>query len=179
MRCFIAVGLNDEIKDYLYETGLRLRKELKESKISWVAKRNLHLTMKFLGEVDEEKIEEVKKRLKRVEFEEFEVELDKLGVFPNEDFIRVVFIGLQPEERIIKLQQKIDMELLDLFSKEQEFHGHVTLGRMKIAKDKKRIIKVLKENVEKRKMIIDNLQLMKSELHKEGPRYFKLWEKKS
>ena len=77
MRAFIAVEMDKGIKDYLYGLQLKLIKELKDNKISWVAKRNLHLTMKFLGGVDDEKIEEVKKRLEKIDFEAFEVHLYK------------------------------------------------------------------------------------------------------
>jgi len=178
MRCFIAVEMYKGIKDYLYELQLELRKQVKDCKINWVVKRNLHLTMKFLGEVEEEKLEEVKKRLKRIEFEPFEVRLDKMGVFPSEDFIRVVFVGLQPEEKIIALQQRIDMELLDLFSKEQEFHGHVTIARVKFVKDKKRFREIFKQEIEQKTMVVESFQLMKSDLKKEGPSYSALWEGK-
>lgn len=174
MRAFIAVEMSKEIRDYLYGLQLRLRKELKDCKIHWVAKRNLHLTMKFLGEIDEEQLEEIKKRLEKIEIVEFEVKLDTVGFFPNEDYLRVIFVGLEPEDKIINLQQKIDMELLDLFSREQEFHGHVTLGRVKFVKDKRKMKEVLREKIERISMHVDGFQLMKSELGKDGPRYFLL-----
>ncbi|HLC62708.1 MAG TPA: RNA 2',3'-cyclic phosphodiesterase [Candidatus Nanoarchaeia archaeon] len=183
MRAFIAVELSKEIKDYLH--GLqedfknRLKKEKNNVKLSWVAKKNLHLTLKFLGNVDEKKIEEVKKRLTKIEIESFEVYLDKIGFFPNDDDVKVIYIGLQPESKIIKLQQRIDMELLELFNKEQGFHGHVTIARVKMIKDGRIVNELLNEKVERKKMILEGFQLMKSDLKKDGPSYTRLWEKKS
>ena len=176
MRCFIAVELSDDVRDYLYElvSGFQTKLRKENVKINWIAKRNLHLTMKFLGEVNEVTLGVVKERLRKIEFSAFELELDKLGFFPNEDYLRVIYVGLEPEKKIIELQQRIDMELLDLFGKEQDFHGHVTLGRVKLAKDKKRLKELAGEKIENKKFIVEEFKLVKSELAKEGARYFTL-----
>jgi len=176
MRAFIAIEMSKEIKDYLYGLQKKFQAQLRKEniKINWIAKKNLHLTLKFLGEVNEETIDIVRKRLKMIEFNELGLELDNLGFFPGEDYIRVVYAGLQPEEKVIELQQRIDMELLDIFTKEQDFHGHVTIARVKFVKDKIKLRELMKEKIEKKKMTIKNFQLMKSELSKDGPRYFVL-----
>lgn len=178
MRAFISVEMNKEIKDYLYGLQLRLRKELKDSKINWVAKKNLHCTMKFLGEISKEQLEEVERRLEQIDFVPFEVHLGKIGAFPSEDYIRVIFAGLQPEKKVIALQQKIDMELLDLFSKEQAFHGHVTLARVKFVPDKKKMREILRQKIEPKIMSVEGFSIMMSRLKKEGPRYSVVWERK-
>lgn len=178
MRAFIAVEMSKEIKDYLYGLQLELRKELKDCKIQWVAKKNLHLTLKFLGEISEEQLEEVQRRLEKIDFAPFSVHLGRMGAFPSEEYIRVIFVELQPEREVIALQQKIDMELLDLFSKEQEFHGHVTLGRVNFVKDKKQMREIFREKIEQKTMEVKGFQLMQSELQKDGPRYSVLWERK-
>ena len=89
MRTFIAIFLPKEILDYLYEVENKLKKEL-PAKINWVAKENLHFTLKFLGQVDEKNINSIKERLNRIKFGSFKIDLDKIGVFPNEEFIRVI-----------------------------------------------------------------------------------------
>lgn len=169
MRTFIAIFLPKEILDYLYEIENKLKKEL-PGKINWVAKKNLHFTLKFLGNIDEKNINSIKERLKRIRFSSFKINLDKIGVFPNEEFIRVIWIGLKSKE-LLDLQKLIDYELLDLFSKDQNFASHLTLGRVKNIQDKDKFKKNLYINIEDKEFEVNELCLVKSELHKEGPSY--------
>ncbi|MEK6841104.1 MAG: RNA 2',3'-cyclic phosphodiesterase [Nanoarchaeota archaeon] len=169
MRTFIAIFLPKEILDYLYEIENKLKKEL-PGKINWVAKKNLHFTLKFLGNIDEKNINSIKERLKRIRFSSFKINLDKIGVFPNEEFIRVIWIGLKSKE-LLDLQKLIDYELLDLFSKDQNFVTHLTLGRVKNIQDKDKFKKNLYINIEDKEFEVNEFCLVKSELHKEGPSY--------
>src|SRR3989339_510401 len=98
------------------------------------------------------------------------IDLDKIGVFPNEEFIRVIWIGLKSKE-LGDLQRLIDYELLDLFSKEQDFISHLTLGRIKNIQDKEKFKKALQIKIEDKEFEINEFCLVKSELHKEGPSY--------
>ncbi|MFH1210071.1 MAG: RNA 2',3'-cyclic phosphodiesterase [archaeon] len=169
MRCFIAFELPKEIKDYLFEIENKIRDN--NSKIHFVAKKNLHLTLKFLGDVDEDLLKDVKERLKNIKFKSFKIKLGKIGVFPNESYIRVVWVGLNPKEKVIELQQLIDSELLDLSEKDQEFSAHLTLGRVKFIKDKKKFLEKLKIEIEEKEFLVEEFKLMKSELSKDGPTY--------
>ena len=174
MRCFIAVDLSDECRDYLFNLQKEFSKYLKAK---WVEKKNLHLTLKFLGDLDENKLENVKKRLSDVKIKGFKIYLNEIGVFPNEDFINVVWVGLKPTEEILDLQKKIDEELLDLFSKDQKFLSHITLGRVKSIKNKEKFKKILKETeIKKIEFEVNNFRLYKSELTKDGPKYYLLEE---
>lgn len=170
MRIFISINLPKEIKDYLYELQNKLRKEL-DAKINWVAKSRFHLTLKFFGEIKETQLLQIKEKLNKIKFKSFEVKLEDMGVFPNEDYIKVIWVGLKPAVKVIELAQKIDSELLDSFSKEQEFSAHLTLGRVKFIKDKEKFKKNLKLEIEKKSFEIKEFSLMKSELSKDGPKY--------
>jgi 2'-5' RNA ligase len=169
MRTFIAIFLPKEIFDYLDEVQNKLRKQL-PAKINWASKSSLHFTLKFLGNVDEKNINAINERLNRIKFKSFKINLDKIGVFPNEDFIRVIWVGLKAKE-LFDLQKLIDYELLDLFSKDQNFISHLTLGRVKNIKDKEKFKKNLKIEIEEKKFEVNEFCLVKSELHKEGPKY--------
>ena len=118
MRLFIGIFLPYEILDYLYELQNKLKKNL-PGKISCVAKKNLHVTMRFIGETSENNLVLIKEKLNKIKFKSFRAKLDKIGVFPNENYIRVIWVGLKPAGKVIGLQQKIDSELLELFSKDQ------------------------------------------------------------
>lgn len=170
MRLFIAIDLGKEIKDYLYE----LQKELKNNsaKISWVAKKNLHVTLKFLGEIKEDKLEEIKKALREVKFESFNLEISKIGFFPHEFDINVIWVGFTNEKQIEELQKRIDEETIGLSKEGIKLGGHVTLGRVKSIKNKVVLVKKLKEvQIEKLNVNIKEFKLYKSELKKEGPAY--------
>ena len=104
MRTFIAIELPETIKEYLKE----IQKELTGIKASFV--KDFHLTLKFLGEVSEDKIEKIEEKLKEVNFEPFKVTLSNTGVFPSESYIRVVWVGLEPEDKIIEIQKKVNEE---------------------------------------------------------------------
>jgi len=172
MRCFISIDLPKEIKDYLFDLQRKINDN--NSKVHFVAKKNLHLTLKFLGNIDDNLLKDVKERLSKIKFKKFRVKLDKVGVFPNENFIRVIWIGLKPAGKVIELQQKIDGELLDLFKKDQEFSAHLTLGRVKFIKNKKEFLEKLKIEIEDKEFEIGEFKLMKSELSKDGPKYFEI-----
>lgn len=170
MRCFIAINLPSNVKDYLYD----LCKEITSNniKVNWIHKKNLHLTLKFIGEVEDSRVNEIKDRLNHIEYEKFSLNLDTVGVFPNNNFIRIIWIGVNPEEKVIELQKKIDSSLLDLFSKDQRFDAHLTIGRVKNTKNKEEFIKKIKDiKIEKIQFEVNEFKLMKSTLTKDGPIY--------
>lgn len=167
MRLFIAIDIPKEIKDKLFDLQKQIGSDL--AKISWVHKKNLHLTLKFLGELPENKVEGIKERLRTIKLNSFEVELNSLGVFPNENRIRVIWVGLK-SEHIYELQIKIDQELLDLFSKDTRFQSHLTLGRVKFIKNKEKLKEKLKLKCDGR-FFVKKFKLIKSSLTREGPIY--------
>ena len=170
MRLFVGIFLPKEVLDYLYEVQNILKKSL-PAKIIWVHKKILHLSLKFLGEVNENRINEIKEKLNKIKFKSFKVKLDKVGVFPNENYIRVIWVGLNPKGKVIELQQKIDSELLDLFPKDQRFSAHMTFGRVKFIKDKEEFKKNLKIEINEKEFKVNEFCLVKSTLSKDGPKY--------
>ncbi|MDP3728114.1 MAG: RNA 2',3'-cyclic phosphodiesterase [bacterium] len=167
MRLFLAIDLPKEIKDYLFE----LEKKVKEAKITWVSKKNLHLTLKFLGEVNEKDLPKIKKQI-QITHSKLKVKLGATGFFPNNKDPRVIWVSLEPEEQIIALQQKLDAQLLMQFPNEQKFQAHLTLGRIKSIRRKEDFFNSIKSiQLEQKKFEINSFQLMKSELTKLGPIY--------
>jgi RNA 2',3'-cyclic 3'-phosphodiesterase len=171
MRLFISIDLPKEIKDYLFN----LQKEVREAKINWVSKKNLHLTLKFLGEVDEDKIPEIIKAIKEINYPSFEVSLTNLGFFPSKEKPKVIWVGLDPEDKVIDLQQKVDEALLTVVPTEQQFQAHLTLGRIKLIRREKDFQKSLENiSIENKKFKITSFKLMKSELRRSGADYGEL-----
>lgn len=131
-RLFIAIDLPEEVKQKLGN----LRKELAFPQAKWVKKENLHLTLKFLGQVEEEKIHLVSSGLKKAlkDFSCFALQTSELGAFPDPKRARVLWIDLEKgREETRNLFRLMDNQLLDLgFEKEtREFEPHITLARFK------------------------------------------------
>nr|MBI4156164.1 RNA 2',3'-cyclic phosphodiesterase [Candidatus Woesearchaeota archaeon] len=169
MRCFIAFDIPVSLKNQLEEIQKELYSE--NEKIKWVAKKNLHCTLKFLGNVDEIALKEIMKKLEEVNFKRFKIRLDKIGVFPSKNFIRVVFVELNPSKNVIDLQNEIDNKLLTMFPREKSFHSHLTLGRVKFVKDKEKFLKKIGKVKVTGEFEVSEFKLYKSVLSKDGPKY--------
>ena len=166
MRLFIAIDFN-ELKDYFIELQKLLPKNAKLS-----LTKTFHLTLKFLGEVQPNNADKIVDILKKIKFESFSVHLDSIGIFPTENYIRVVWVGLKPKEKILELQKNIDDSSKGLFKKEKDFKVHITLARVKYPEDKKAFVDQLKKiKVENRKLEIKAFRLIKSILNPKGPMY--------
>lgn len=166
MRLFVAVEMPPEVKDYLFE--LQKRVKCKEAKVVFVAKKNLHLTLSFLGEIKDDEIGNVVCALKNIGVEKFFASLDGAGVFGG----RVVWAGLSPEDKVLELANRVDECIIKWSSSRQEFRSHITLGRIKCLKEKKKFLeRVGGLEVEKKKFLVDCFGLYKSVLTKDGPKY--------
>lgn len=171
MRTFIAIELPDEIKDYLFNLQKELKNELKDAKINWVAKKNIHLTLKFLGETSEKQLEQIKLILNSVHIKKFKVHLNKTGIFKSNSIPRVIWVDFKPVENILSLQKTIDEETLPVFSGEQQFKAHITLGRIKALKKKNIQLPLTERLLKPIEFEISSFKLIKSTLTKDGPQY--------
>jgi len=164
MRCFIAVDIPKEIKKEILKIQAFLPKFL--GKLT--EPENLHLTLKFLGELTEEEIRKVKANLKKINLDKFNVEISHLGVF-SEKSIRIIWLNLF---NCSNLQKKIDYVLKDFFPQEKRFMGHLTIARIKSLKNKQDFLEKLK-GIKIPKMIfsLEKFSLKNSILTKSGPVY--------
>jgi len=170
MRLFIAFKVSKEVEEH----SASLQKILSESPAR--ARLNLaksfHLTLKFLGEVTPQKAEQVKEKLKEVKFKSFTAVLNGAGFFPGKKYVRVVWVGIEPAEQIIELQEEIEKALKGLFPKEKRFHPHITLARVKNVEDKNAFIEQIQSlPVEPLKFAVKEIALIESKLSPEGPKY--------
>ncbi|MBI2581222.1 RNA 2',3'-cyclic phosphodiesterase [Candidatus Woesearchaeota archaeon] len=171
MRTFIAVDLPQEVKDELANVQRQL-----SSAVAAAAKMSLahdfHLTLKFLGEITPAKMEVVKGCLSNVKFKSFSAAVSGIGVFPSESYIRVVWIGIEPEDGFIRLQKQVDDALEKEFPKEKNFKPHLTLARVKFVSDKEQFKQQLQQiKVKRTTFAVKELKLKKSTLSSKGAVY--------
>ena len=174
MRLFIAIPLPEEVKQEL----IRIQNEIlltQKDNLKATKAKEFHLTLKFLGEVEDKDIEKIKEMLKAVKLRELlplEISLSNIGFFPSENYIRVIWTGIESTEkhdRINELQKDIDNALGSLFKKDNRFHPHLTLFRVKFIKDKRKSIECIKKIMVKPIIFkVDSFNLYKSTLTQEG-----------
>lgn len=134
MRAFIAVPLPPELRDKLGKISLYLRDNCPG--VKWVSPENIHLTLKFLGEVKEDRLSRINKLLDEVVDKHgvIQAEVGGIGCFPNLRRPRVIWVGVKDQrKRLELLARDIEEKLAQLgFKREKrKFSGHLTLGRVK------------------------------------------------
>lgn len=164
MRTFISIDLPNEIKNQI----IKIQSQLPEFHGKKTEPENLHLTLKFLGEIGEEKVEQIKEKLKEIKFNKFQTEIDSIGIF-SPKFVKIIWLHLSNCD---ELQKEIDNILEKLFEKEKRFMSHLTIARVKLINNKNDFLKKINEmKIEPIKFSVDNFRLKKSVLEKQGPKY--------
>ena len=170
MRYFIALDLPREIKDYLFT--FQKDYKTKDAKLLWTAKKNLHLTLKFLGDLPETKLPDLQKILAAINAPQIQTKLSNIGVFPSEQEPKIIWAGLTPEQDILHLARTIDEETLHLASGEQRFKAHLTLARIKHIKAQQPFTAFLKTlTLKPHAFTLTTFTLYKSTLTNQGPTY--------
>ncbi|HZK40397.1 MAG TPA: RNA 2',3'-cyclic phosphodiesterase [Atribacterota bacterium] len=176
VRSFIAFNLNPEIKEYL--ASLQANLNAPETKIKWVEKNNLHLTMKFLRDISSEQTELVKSALKEItsRYSPFIIKLSSdIGIFPTYQMPRIIWTGIKEgANQLHELYSSIETMLYkEGFPREnKDFSSHITIGRVKFIRDTTNFIQILKSiEVNNFSQEVGNIDLMESKLTPNGPIY--------
>ncbi|MGD9105473.1 MAG: RNA 2',3'-cyclic phosphodiesterase [Desulfobacterales bacterium] len=181
IRTFIAIELPEKI---IYTIG-KVQKEIKSYglKIRWVRPENIHLTLKFLGDIKKTDTEKVARAVSEsvTGYPPISLAVKGIGVFPGIKRPRVIWLGVSNQlDMLTVLQKTLDEKLEEIgFPKEKRpFRGHLTLGRIKSKIDPKTLNTVLKEFIqfESERFFADRIILYKSELKPKGAVYTKLIE---
>lgn len=126
-RLFVAIDLPDTVKAPL--DGLSRELPL----ASWVRLEQLHLTLRFIGEVSQQTLSGAKQALQRVRFACFPLTLCGVGHFPPRSHPRVLWVGMEGCEPLLALQREVELALIDagIPPEERPFSPHITLARLK------------------------------------------------
>ena len=175
-RLFLSVNLPHDIQR---ELARFQRKMVDLFKGNLVPEADLHITLKFLGEVKPEQIEQIKSIcLTAIPTPSFTVELKGISVFPSVDRIRVVWTGIGVgREALASIRAALD-ERLDVlgFGDDKPFSAHVTLARVKKVIHRDALRQLIKNNHDTwfGKFRVEHVDLMQSELSKTGAAHSEL-----
>ncbi len=173
MRCFIAAEIPEEAKYSLADIQTSLKVKVKAK---WVEKENLHITLKFLGELDSRKVNLVQKVLEELKEKQFGFFIKGIGCFPQPDKAKVLFAQCNclPLFGIYKYIHKKTLRI-NKTQEKRNFNPHITLARLKIPQNISLLLG--KIPVPKAEYKIKRITLFESQLRKEGPVYFKIFTK--
>ncbi|MCD6215841.1 MAG: RNA 2',3'-cyclic phosphodiesterase [Candidatus Aenigmarchaeota archaeon] len=170
MRSFIAIDIDKSVRKKI----VKIQEEIgKAGKMKFVAPENLHLTLKFLGDISSEQCKNVKNELKFIakQIEPFRININGVGAFPpSQSYIRVIWLGIKEGYEDMK-------ELLEKINKielgKRADVPHLTIARVKMVYNKELLVKKIKSlsNVEVGYIDIKNIKLKKSVLTSTGPIY--------
>lgn len=167
---------NEEIRSSLVNVQKELEQTGADLKI--VKPENIHLTLKFLGDISENQVDLVKEALQNATeaVDPFQVQVKGLGVFPEPSFIRVIWAGVtEGEEQLKSIRKDLDQSLskISQSSDNKEYIPHYTIARVKSGKAKDKLNSIIenKSDVEWGSIEADKVELKKSELTSEGPIY--------
>jgi RNA 2',3'-cyclic 3'-phosphodiesterase len=177
-RGFIAIDISATSQILTFENEI----EKIGADVKLVEPENIHITLKFLGDTEEKFIEAIEQSMKEAVkgIKPFPITLRGTGVFPNKNYMKVIWIGILDNDQIKPITQQIDTRLASLgFKKETRgFSPHLTIGRVKTAKNKEKLLQILErhQNEEFTVQEVQSIVLKKSELTQKGPIYTTLRE---
>ncbi len=180
VRCFIALDISDQIKRDFGEIIDRLKKH--DADVKWVPVNNIHLTLKFLGNTQENALPEIRDRLFNVvlTYNPFYIRIYTTGVFPNRKYPRIIWIGVGDSDMLKRLHNDIENAMVSYgFKKENKaYNPHLTIGRVRSQKGIMYLVRDLDifKDKEFGNIHVKKIKLMKSDLKPQGAIYSCLYE---
>jgi 2'-5' RNA ligase len=176
-RMFCAFELPESLRSLIREHSQRLREAVPEAAASWSRPDNIHLTLKFFGNVDRAKIAAISAAAERVmkEFAAIKIAVGGTGVFPKPNRPQVLWIGIHdPLGTLAQLHQRLEDEFTrEGFPKEERaFRPHLTIARIRKTHDASRLAQThLAMKFDEVELILNELILFRSELSPKGSKY--------
>lgn len=180
IRSFFAFDIdNDDVRRKMAKVQRLLAETGADIKL--VETENIHVTMRFLGNVAPSMVDSLFERMKQIQFAPFAVQLKGIGVFPSLSYPRVVWIGITEGANELRgIFDQLEPQLRELgFAPDQHgFSPHLTIARVRSARNKPQLIDFVKKNTEFDfgKIQADCLRLKQSTLSPKGPTYSTLKE---
>ena len=136
VRTFVAIEIPEPLRQSLDLSVEALRSGLREDWVRWVRPGSMHLTLKFLGEIEQQQVSPIQEILDEVAkgFSNFDLEIKGFGCFPNRNRPRVLWVGLEPPGAVLlPLQAELarQLENIGFEGERRDYHPHLTIGRVR------------------------------------------------
>lgn len=174
MRVFLAIDVDNKIRNQIKEAIKQFPKE--DFDIKFVEPENLHFTVKFLGEVYEDKLPEVQKLVSEAvkDFRSFRISLGNMGYFGNPSYVKVLWIDMKEGcETILELMKQMNKKLGHIRREDFKSTPHLTIGRVKSGRNKDKLLHKIDEmsHMKFGEFDVKFVELKSSQLTKQGPLY--------
>jgi len=175
IRCFLAVEMTEAVVRSLERLLTRLA--LPQFQVRWVQPKNMHLTLRFLGDITRQEATTVTQAAQKAASgtNPFPVRLHGLGTFPPSGSPRIVWVGMEDDRAIVRLERQLSLELTHRGwpPSDKPFRAHLTLGRVKSPRGVPGLREHLQRNAaaEMQEMTAEHLSLVQSVLRPSGPLY--------
>ena len=176
IRCFVAIEIPETIQTLLTSAQEELREFVRGA--SWVKRENIHLTLKFLGDVVPNQISVIKNSIEQVTDTRspFSMELGGIGAFPNLSRPRIIWAGVKTgADEVAAIAKDIDIRLgrHGYERNEKPFRPHLTLARLKSRTDLKPLVDVFQQydTISGARMIVKQVRIVQSQLRRSGAVY--------
>jgi RNA 2',3'-cyclic 3'-phosphodiesterase len=181
IRAFIAIDIPDDVRAAIEEAQARLKGAHLGVKISWTKINNLHLTLQFLGSIEERLVDKIKSGLRSVagQHQPFDLAVQGAGAFPNKTWPRVIWVGCDGaggQLKALARAVRAAMQPLGFEPEHRGFSAHLTLGRIKVPRPDVALTTALDslKNTCFGTLRVEAIHLVESQLHPEGSIYSKL-----
>jgi len=177
LRVFCAVELPQSARRLVLEHIARLKEKLPQAKASWARDANLHLTLKFLGEIPTASVADFSTAVSRAvsATQAFSIRFEQTGVFPTHGQPRVLWIGVNDlSAKLTDLHARLEEESAQAgFAKEtRPFHPHLTVARLRQTDNARALANAHKQmEFDPLEVAVAELLVIRSELSSEGPKY--------
>lgn len=175
MRLFVAIEIDQEIRNRIAEFIAQLKPRVANAR--WVRPEGLHITLKFLGNVTEEKVLPIERALQPIQAAKFPITVQNVGIFPSPKSPRVLWLGIDAGLELVHLAERVDEKMSSCgFEREKRpFSPHVTLARL-AERGKKPDLNFLVSGPKPTfgTMMAKHFHLYESKLGPQGSRYSKL-----
>jgi 2'-5' RNA ligase len=176
-RVFCAVEIPESVRELVLRHISRLREAVPDAKATWSRDANLHLTLKFLGEIPQSSVPHISTAASRavVGFAPFSIRLEQTGAFPKQRQPRVLWIGINDSSgELSELQARLEDESVKVgFAKDDRpFHPHLTVARLRQPRHARALVDAHRQiKFETVSIAVSELLVIRSELSSEGSKY--------
>jgi len=176
-RIFTAIDISDEARRQVSDYIADLRAEFPSVRVGWDKPKKLHLTLKFLGDIDQLQLHKLTEAVKETAKQnlEFKLKISKTGAFPSQKNARVLWLGIEDEKGSLQKLNEIleaECESKGFAGEKRNFKAHLTIARLREPENSKELIEIhLQNDFQSGEFSVSEVVIYESQLQKTGSIY--------